>query len=114
MTAGVLRETIIIGSVVVYILLTSVLAYVLRGHTTAQFMVGSKTRPAVVIAVLPMSKFIGAKSTVDTAQEGFEKSMAAGWSVLVAALAPALVLATDHLIPGRRAARAQAAGAPDQ
>lgn len=86
MTASVLRETIIIGSVVVYILLTSVLAYVLRSRTTAQFMVGSKTLPAVVIAVLLMSEFIGAKSTVGTAQEAFEKGMAAGWSVLAAAI----------------------------
>ena len=114
MTASVLRETIIIGPVVVYILLTSVLAYVLRSLAIAHFMVGSKTLPAVVIAVLLMSEFIGAKSTVGTAHEAFEKAMAAGWSLLAAALAPALVLAAHHLNPGRRVARAQAAGAPDQ
>ena len=35
-------------------------------------------------------------------------------NIFIAALVPALVLAADHLIPGRRAARALAAGAPDQ
>ena len=80
------REAVIIGSVAIYILLTSVLAFVLRSRTNAQFMVGSRALPAVVIAVLLMSEFIGAKSTVGTAQEAFEKGMAAGWSVLAAAI----------------------------
>lgn len=80
------RELVIAGSVIVYILLTSILAYALRSRTSAQFMVGSKALPAVVIGVLLMSEFIGAKSTVGTAQEAFEKGMAAGWSVHAAAV----------------------------
>ncbi|MBL8553971.1 MAG: sodium:solute symporter family protein [Phenylobacterium sp.] len=80
------REALIAGSVIVYIVLTSILAYALRSRTSAQFMVGSKALPAVVIGILLMSEFIGAKSTVGTAQEAFEKGMAAGWSVHAAAI----------------------------
>ena len=86
MDASLQREALIIGSVVVYVALTSVLAYALRSRTNAQFMVGSKALPAVVIGVLLMSEFIGAKSTVGTAQEAFEHGMAAGWSVHAAAI----------------------------
>ncbi|HEX7944614.1 MAG TPA: hypothetical protein VF495_08115, partial [Phenylobacterium sp.] len=86
MSAAYSREVLIIGSVVIYIVATSVLAYVLRSRNSAQFMVGSRALPAAVIAVLLMSEFIGAKSTVGTAQEAFEKGMAAGWSVLAAAI----------------------------
>ncbi len=86
MTDDALRHGMIVGSVIVYIVLTSLLAFVLRSRTNAQFMVGSRALPAVVIAVLLMSEFIGAKSTVGTAQEAFEKGMAAGWSVLAAAI----------------------------
>lgn len=80
------RQTVIVASVVAYIVLTSLLAFVLRSRTSAQFMVGGRSLPAVVIAVLLMSEFIGAKSTVGTAQEAFEKGMAAGWSVLAASI----------------------------
>lgn len=86
MSAELFRETVIVGAVVTYIVLTSILAFVLRSKTTAQFNVGSKALPAVVIGVLLMSEFIGAKSTVGTAQEAFEKGMAAGWSVHAAAI----------------------------
>jgi SSS family solute:Na+ symporter len=86
MDAGHFRETLIICSVVGYIGLTSILAFVLRSRTSAQFMVGSRALPAVVIGVLLMSEFIGAKSTVGTAQEAFENGMAAGWSVHAAAI----------------------------
>ncbi len=86
MSAAYSREVLIIGSVVAYIVATSVLAYALRSRNSAQFMVGSRALPAAVIAVLLMSEFIGAKSTVGTAQEAFEKGMAAGWSVLAAAI----------------------------
>lgn len=86
MDPGLMREVTIIGSVAVYILLTSILAIVLRSRTNAQFMVGSRALPAVVIAVLLMSEFIGAKSTVGTAQEAFEKGAAAGWSVVAASI----------------------------
>ncbi|WP_068082634.1 sodium:solute symporter family protein [Novosphingobium rosa] len=80
------RHLLIVGSVIAYIVLTSLLALALRSRTNAQFMVGGRSLPAVVVAVLLMSEFIGAKSTVGTAQEAFEKGMAAGWSVLAAAI----------------------------
>lgn len=80
------RHAVIVGSVALYIVLTSLLAFVLRSRTNAQYMVGGRSLPAVVIAVLLMSEFIGAKSTVGTAQEAFEKGMAASWSVLAAAI----------------------------
>lgn len=86
MDASHMREVAIAGSVIVYIVLTSILAYALRSRTSAQFMVGSKALPAAVIGVLLMSEFIGAKSTVGTAQEAFEKGLAAGWSVHAAAI----------------------------
>ena len=38
---------LIIGSVVIYIVATSVLAYALRSRNSAQFMVGSRALPAV-------------------------------------------------------------------
>lgn len=80
------RHAMIVGAVLVYIVLTSLLAFVLRSRTNAQFMVGGRSLPAIVIAVLLMSEFIGAKSTVGTAQEAFEKGMAASWSVLAASI----------------------------
>ena len=42
--------------------------------------------PAVVVGVLMMSEFVGAKSTVGTAQEAFQSGMAAGWAVLGASI----------------------------
>jgi SSS family solute:Na+ symporter len=97
------RELLIIGAVVVYIAATTVLALVLRSKNSAQFMVGSRALPAAVIAVLLMSEFIGAKSTVGTAQEAFEKGMAAGWSVIAAAVGFLLL----GLIFARRMYRSQ-------
>jgi SSS family solute:Na+ symporter len=86
MTDEALRHAIIVGSVIVYVVATSILAYVLRSRNNAQFMVGGRTLPAIVVAVLLMSEFIGAKSTVGTAQEAFERGMAASWSVIAAAI----------------------------
>ncbi|HQP19902.1 MAG TPA: sodium:solute symporter family protein, partial [Phenylobacterium sp.] len=86
MSAELVRELLIAGSVMVYIALTTLWALALRSRNSAQFMVGGKALPAAVIAVLLMSEFIGAKSTVGTAQEAFEKGMAAGWSVIAAAI----------------------------
>lgn len=80
------RHAVIVGSVITYVVLTSLLALALRSRTNAQFMVGGRSLPAIVIAVLLMSEFIGAKSTVGTAQEAFEKGMAAGWSVISASI----------------------------
>lgn len=80
------REALIVSAVIVYIVATSILALALRSRTNAQFMVGSRALPAGVVAVLLMSEFIGAKSTIGTAQEAFEHGMAAGWSTLSAAI----------------------------
>ena len=80
------NQALVIGSVIGYILLTSALALVLRSRTNAQFMVGSRALPAAVIGILLMTEFIGAKSTVGTAQEAFESGMGASWSVLAASI----------------------------
>lgn len=86
MSGDMMRHGLIVGAVLVYVVLTSVLALALRSRTSSQFMVGSRAMPATVIAVLLMSEFIGAKSTVGTAQEAFEHGFAAGWSVLAASI----------------------------
>lgn len=80
------RELLIVVCVAAYIAATTAWALALRSRNSDQFMVGSRALPAAVIAVLLMSEFIGAKSTVGTAQEAFEKGMAAGWSVIAAAI----------------------------
>lgn len=86
MNAGYSRETVLAAAVIAYIVITSVLAYALRSRNKSQFMVGSRSLSAGVIGILLMSEFIGAKSTVGTAQEAFEHGMAAGWSVLAASI----------------------------
>nr|MBA2815899.1 Na+/panthothenate symporter [Candidatus Pantoea persica] len=42
--------------------------------------------PALVVGILLMSEYIGAKSTVGTAQAAFESGFAASWSVIGAAI----------------------------
>jgi SSS family solute:Na+ symporter len=83
---GSLDTAIIIAMVAAYILFTSWLTVRLRSRTSAQFMVAARALPASVIGVLLMSEFIGAKSTVGTAQEAFNSGIAAGWSVLGASI----------------------------
>ncbi|RMO18471.1 Sodium/solute symporter [Pseudomonas amygdali pv. morsprunorum] len=78
--------SIIIGMVVVYIVLTTWMSMRLRSKTSEQYMVASRTMPAFVVGVLMMSEFIGAKSTVGTAQAAFESGFAASWSVIAAAI----------------------------
>ncbi|CZT28244.1 sodium:solute symporter family protein [Pseudomonas cerasi] len=78
--------SIIIGMVVVYILITTWMSMRLRSKTSEQYMVASRTMPAFVVGVLMMSEFIGAKSTVGTAQAAFESGFAASWSVTAAAI----------------------------
>ncbi|WP_233857454.1 sodium:solute symporter family protein [Paraburkholderia sp. HD33-4] len=78
--------TIIIGIVVAYIVITSLLSIRLRSRNSEQFMVAGRSMPAVVVAILLMSEFIGAKSTVGTSQEAFSVGMAAAWSVLAASI----------------------------
>ncbi len=77
---------IIVGMIVVYIAITGVLTYWLRSRTNDQFMTGARALPAAVVGVLLMSEFIGAKSTVGTAQEAFKSGIAASWSVIAAAI----------------------------
>ena len=63
---------IIIGMVVVYIVITTWMSLRLRSKTSEQYMVAARTMPAFVVGILMMSEFIGAKSTVGTAQAAFE------------------------------------------
>lgn len=77
---------IIIAMVVGYILFTSWLTYRLRSKTNAQFMTASRALPASVVGILLMSEFVGAKSTVGTAQEAFTSGFAASWSVIGASI----------------------------
>jgi SSS family solute:Na+ symporter len=77
---------IIIGMVVAYIIITSLLSIRLRSKDSGEFMVAGRSMPAVVVAILLMSEFIGAKSTVGTSQEAFSVGIAASWSVIAAAI----------------------------
>jgi SSS family solute:Na+ symporter len=77
---------IIISMVVGYILFTSWLTLRLRSRNADQFMTASRALPAAVVGVLLMSEFVGAKSTVGTAQEAFTSGFAASWSVLGASI----------------------------
>lgn len=79
-------SALIMGAVAVYIAFTAWLTYRLRSRTNADYMVGGRAMPAVVVGVLLMSEFIGAKSTVGTAQEAFNSGMGAAWSVIGASI----------------------------
>ncbi len=77
---------IIIGIVVAYILFTTWLTYRLRSKSSGDFMEGSRAMPAFIVGVMLMSEYIGAKSTIGTAQAAFEDGFAASWSVIGAAI----------------------------
>jgi SSS family solute:Na+ symporter len=77
---------LIIAMILSYIAFTSWLTIKLRSTTNAQFMTGARAMPAIVVGILMMSEFVGAKSTVGTAQEAFQSGMAAAWSVLGASI----------------------------
>ncbi|UJD90888.1 sodium:solute symporter family protein [Rahnella aquatilis] len=77
---------IIIGIVLAYIVFTTWLTYRLRSKTNGDFMEGSRAMPAFIVGVLLMSEYIGAKSTIGTAQAAFEGGFAASWSILGAAI----------------------------
>ena len=83
---SVMDTTIILGMVVIYIAITSWLSVKLRSKTNDQFMTAAKAMPALIVAVLLMTEFIGAKSTVGTAESAFKYGIAAAWSVLAAAV----------------------------
>src|SRR5689334_20753794 len=72
--------------IVGYILFTGWLTVRLRSRNAEQFMTASRALPPSIIAILLMSEFIGAKSTVGTAQEAFTSGFAASWSVLGASI----------------------------
>ena len=78
---------VIIAVIVAYIAFTSWLTVKLRSKTSAEFMVGARSVPAIVVGILLMSEFIGAKSTIGVAQAAFESGIAASWAVLSAAIA---------------------------
>lgn len=83
-----LAETsIVIVAIVAYIAFTSWLTVKLRSKTSSEFMVGSRAVPALVVGILLMSEFIGAKSTIGVAQAAFDQGIAASWAVLSAAVA---------------------------
>lgn len=71
--------------VVVYIGLTFWLTIRLRSKTSKEFMVGGRAMPAIVVAILLVSEFIGATATVGTSQKAFEAGLAASWAILAAA-----------------------------
>jgi len=77
---------IIIAMVTGYIALTAWLTMRSRSRTSSEFMVGARNMPAAVVGILMLSEFIGAKSTIGTAQAAFESGMAASWAVLSAAI----------------------------
>ncbi|HXP97974.1 MAG TPA: sodium:solute symporter family protein, partial [Telmatospirillum sp.] len=77
---------IIVGIIIAYILGTGWLTVRLRSTSNDQFMVASRAMPAIVVGVLLMSEFIGAKSTVGTSQEAFTSGAAAAWSVIAAGI----------------------------
>jgi SSS family solute:Na+ symporter len=77
---------LIIAAIAAYIAFTSWLTIRLRSKTSAEFLVGGRAVPAIVVGVLLMSEFIGAKSTVGVAQGAFESGIAASWAVLSAAV----------------------------
>lgn len=74
------------GMIIVYIIFTSWLTVRLRSKTNDQFMTAAKSVPAFVVGILMMSEFIGAKSTVGTAQEAFTSGLAASWSTIAATI----------------------------
>lgn len=77
---------IIIGIVIAYILFTTWMTWRLRSKSAGDFMEGSRTMPAFIVGVMLMSEYIGAKSTIGTAQAAFEDGFAASWSVIGAAI----------------------------
>ncbi len=80
------ESAIILAAAAVYIAITAWLTYRLRSRSNSEFMTASRAMPAIVVGILLMSEFIGAKSTIGTSQEAFNSGMAAAWSVLGASI----------------------------
>ncbi|MYM83252.1 sodium:solute symporter family protein [Duganella sp. FT50W] len=85
-TFGPADTLIIIAMVVFYIALTAWLTARSRSKSSSEFMVGARSMPALVVGILMVSEFVGAKSTIGTAQGAFESGMAASWAVLSTAI----------------------------
>lgn len=77
---------LIVAMVLAYMVLASWLTFRFRAKSSSDFMVASRSVPALVIGVLMMSEFIAPKSTIGVAQAAFESGMAAAWGVLSVAL----------------------------
>ena len=84
--ANVTTTAIILIMVAAYIIFTSWLTFKLRSKTNSQFMNAARALPAAVVGLLMMSEFIGAKSTIGTAQEAFTKGLSSSWAVTGAAI----------------------------
>lgn len=65
---------IIVGIVIAYILFTTWLTFRIRSKNSGDFMEGSRAMPAFIVGILLMSEYIGAKSTIGTAQAAFERN----------------------------------------
>src|SRR5580698_11595594 len=78
--------SIIVGVLIIYVTVTLFLTVRLRSKNAGDFMVAARSMPAIVVGVLMMSEFVGAKSTIGTAQSAFESGLAAAWAVLSAAI----------------------------
>lgn len=83
---GYVDTVIIVSMIILYIAVTSWLTVKLRSKNSEQFMTASRAMPAIVVGVLLMSEFIGAKSTVGTAESAFKYGMGAAWSVIAASI----------------------------
>lgn len=77
---------IIVAMAIIYVVLTSWLTIKIRSKTSEQFMTAARALPPALVGVLMMSEFIGAKSTVGTAQEAFTSGIAASWSTVSASI----------------------------
>jgi len=84
---GTVETGIIIAIIIAYIAFTSWMTIWLRSRDSAEFLVAARAMPAIVIGILLMSEFIGAKSTVGVAQAAYQDGVAAAWAVLSAAVA---------------------------
>jgi solute:Na+ symporter, SSS family len=71
---------------IIYLVLTVFLTIRLRSKDSSEFMVAARSMPAIVVGILMMSEFVGAKSTIGTAQSAFESGVAALWAVLSAGI----------------------------
>lgn len=77
---------IIMGMIVVYILITGYLSIRWGGKTNDDFMRAGNKLPTVVLGILLMSEYIGAQSTVGSAQSAFSNGIAASWAILAAVI----------------------------